>query len=189
MAHRKDRQRLWEEILGVANEDLRELEAELAEREDANEDDAYYQAFALWVEARTRLVGASDLEHVRGVCDLAARARAVLAGVLEETPCCFFDPVHGPSARPVLFAPDGGSMKRVLACSACAQALDQGRMPALRKAPVNGFPTPYWRCPAHAGYYGRDAATLDALLPDDTIGVFDWLYELIDLTVPSYMQW
>lgn len=139
MAHRKDRQRLWEEILGVANEDLRELEAELAEREDANEDDAYCQAFALWVEAQARLVGASDLEHVRGVCDLAARARAVLAGVLEETPCCFFDPVHGPSARPVLFAPDGGSMKRVLACSACAEALDQSRMPALRKAPVNGF--------------------------------------------------
>jgi hypothetical protein len=104
-------------------------------------------------------------------------------------PPCFFDPVHGPSARTVVFAPDGGEMRQVSACDACAEEVDAGRAPALRRTIVDGRPQPYWRSPVHAGYFGRRGDTLDDLVVvaatpsfGGSIGLFDWLDDLLDPT-------
>ena len=53
---------------------------------------------------------------------------------------------------------------------------------------VGGDPQPYWRSPAHAGYFTRWGSSLDALETVSGGGVqradggrFDWLDDLIDL--------
>ena len=86
------------------------------------------------------------------------------------------------SARDVGFAPSGGAMERVPACAACATEVDAGRAPARRSVKVDGHSVPYWRDPAHVGYFGRTGETVDDLVVvaekrrgDQSIGVFDWL--------------
>jgi hypothetical protein len=105
-------------------------------------------------------------------------------------PACFFDPAHGPSERQVVFAPDGGEMRQVSACDACAEEVDAGRAPQLRRTIVDGRPQPYWRSPVHAGYFGRRGETIEDLIVavvaapsySGSIGLFDWLDDLLDPT-------
>jgi hypothetical protein len=176
------------EVRRIAEDDLRAVADALAELEGAREDDAYYAAVALHQHAEERLAVAKTLADLRAVAALAARARGTLAGDAEAAPC-FFDPAHGPSARAVLFAPDGGALRQVRACGACAEEVDAGRAPALRRAIVNGRPQPYWRSAVHGGYFGHRGHTLDDLLVTtpglgtDGLGWLDWLDDLLELVV------
>jgi len=145
----------------VAREDLR-LVAEAIAALEADGGDRYYEAVGLHQRAEERLATAKALEELRAVARLASEARRALAGGGAEEPC-FFDPRHGPSARDALFAPEGGALRPVPACEACAEELDAGRVPPLRRVLVDGRPQTYWRSPAHAGYAGRGGG-LDDLL-------------------------
>jgi hypothetical protein len=185
---RRQRQRktLWREIRRIAENDLRAVADALAELERSREDDAYYQAVALHQRAEEQLAVAQTLADLRAVAGLAARARGALAGD-QESPPCFFDPAHGPSARAVLFAPDGGAMQQVRACGACAEEVDAGRAPPLRRVIVGGRPQPYWRSSVHGGYFGHrgntieDLAVMTASVGGDGLGLFDWLEDLLEL--------
>jgi hypothetical protein len=159
---RKGERQLLEEIKRVAGDDLELVAEEIAAREDDG-GDGYFEAVGLHQRADERLATAKTLEDVRAVARLAGRARQALTGAEDAVPC-FFDARHGPSARPTLFAPEGGALRPVPACEACAEELDVGRMPPLRRVIVDGRPQPYWRSPAHAGYAGRGGESLEDLL-------------------------
>jgi hypothetical protein len=151
-----------DEIRRVAGEDLALAGEQIAARE-VEADDRYYAAVGLHQRAEERLATAKTLEDLRAVARLASEARRTLAGGGAEQPC-FFDPRHGPSARDALFAPEGGALRQVPACEACAEELDAGRVPPLRRVLVDGRPQPYWRSPAHVGYAGRGGGGLDELV-------------------------
>ena len=158
---RKARRQLLDAIKRVARDDLDLVTDELAAREEDGGDD-YYEAVGLHQRAEERLATAKTLSDMRAVARLAGRARQAVAGAEDAAPC-FFDARHGPSARPSLFAPEGGALRPVPACEACAEELEHGRVPPLRRVIVNGRPQPYWRSPAHVGYAGRGGASLDDL--------------------------
>jgi hypothetical protein len=153
---------LLEEIKRVADNDLALVAEEIATREDEG-GDGYYEAVGLHQRAEERLATAKTLEDARAAARLAGRARQALAGFEHAAPC-FFDPRHGPSARLTLFAPEGGALRPEPACEACAEELDRGRSPPLRRVMLDGRPQPYGRSPAHVSYAGRGARSLDDLI-------------------------
>jgi hypothetical protein len=163
---------MLEEIRRVAQDDLAHVAMELADLEHTAEDqDAYYHAVGLHHRAEELLPSIQSVEDARAVAKYAADARRAIAAVRrgiaidDHAAPCFFDPRHGPSARDGLFAPEGGALRPVPACEACAEELDAGRLPPIRRVLVNGHPQPYWRSPAHVGYAGRGGnTTIDDLI-------------------------
>jgi hypothetical protein len=170
---------MWREVVRIARNDLEHVANAIVELEPAVESDAgeardaYYRAVGLHARAETELRAARVLADVRGVAARAndARyaihcARAWLAGREPDPEMgpCFFDPAHGPATRSVVFAPDGGAMQSLRGCAACAEEFDAGRVPPGRRVIVDGRSQPYWRSPAHCGYYGRGGETIDDLV-------------------------
>lgn len=145
----------------MASEDLLVVAEQIAARE-AEGGDRYYEAVGLHQRGEERLATANTLDELRAVARLASEARRALVGGGAEQPC-FFDPRHGPSARDALFAPEGGALRPVPACEACAEELEAGRLPPLRRVLVDGHPQPYWRSPAHVGYAGRGGGFEDLI--------------------------
>jgi hypothetical protein len=191
---RRAKKALLAEVRRVAAADLAQVAEELRVLED-DAGDAYYRAVGLHARAESGLATASTLAELREVARLASDARYELAcvragEVLPERPACFFDPVHGLSARMVVFAPGGGAMESVPACDACAEEVDAGRAPPSRKVMLDGRPQPYYRSPAHVGYYGRAGETLDdlpatrlAATPAADLGLFDFVGDWLDPSV------
>jgi hypothetical protein len=200
----RQRRALWREIRRVARDDLDQVAASIVALESAAEAhaearDAYFLAVALHAEAEQRLAVARTIPELRAVAAAAARARHQIACARswleaghppEDSVACFFDPAHGPAERTAVFAPDGGRMQQLKACAACAEEIDAGRAPPMRKVIVDGRPQPYWRSPAHAGYFGTRGDSLDDLLPlagvqnvaGAGLGLLDWLDDLLELT-------
>ena len=164
--------------------------------------DAYYTSVALHRDAEGKLMVAKSLDDLRATARLASRARGEIAAARAwlrgEEPAsamslCFFDPAHGPAHRSALFAPDGGKLQQLAACDACAEEVDAGRAPAMRKVMVNGYPQPYWRSPAHAGYYGNGSNSLDDLVEIAMMGAgLDLLGDvsggLLDVLIDAVFQ-
>jgi hypothetical protein len=173
--------------VAIAREDLAELEARLAVREEELEDDPYYEACGLHIDATEQLGRAGTLAGIRAVGALARRSRAILAATNETAPACMFDPAHGSAVGLVRFAPGGGEMERVPACAPCAGAVADGHVPAIRMATVDGRPQPYWRSVACSGYFGTTGQDLDdiVVVPEHAIGLFDWLPELLAFADPT----
>jgi len=71
----------------------------------------------------------------------------------ERRPPCFFDPTHGPSASDVAWAPPGGQVRQVPACTACALQLASGYQPDSRMVGVGQSQQPYWSAGATYGSY------------------------------------
>jgi hypothetical protein len=193
VSRRNAEKELWREILAVAGLDLDELASEIEALEGAAEGDAYYLAGGLHAQAQLELAKAQTLAGVRAIAGLAddARHQAACALAGEDVPrraACFFDPAHGRSDRAVAFAPSGGAMERVPACDECAEAVEAGHAPALRRVKRDGRSVPYWRDPAHIGYFGRTGTTVSDLLvveeptrrrTESGIGLFDLLDDWI----------
>jgi hypothetical protein len=177
--NQRQRARLRDEIVRLAradldavSEDIAALEAEI-DTAHGPARDAYYAAVALHRDAESKLRVAVTLDDLRAAARLSGRARVQIAAarawlVGDEpspvTSLCFFDPAHGPAPRLAAFAPEGGAMRQLPACDACAEEVDAGRAPPMRRVMVNGYPQPYWRSPAHAGYYGYRSGSLGDLL-------------------------
>lgn len=196
MTDRRAKKAILAEVRRIAAADLAQVAEEIRALED-EAGDAYYRAVGLHARAESQLTTASTLAELREVARLASEARYEMAcaragETLPERPGCFFDPAHGLSARVVLFAPGGGAMESVPACDACAEEVDAGRAPPSRKVILDGRPQPYYRSPAHIGYYGRAGETLDDLLArslvsapvgDLGLGLFDVVGDWLDPTV------
>jgi hypothetical protein len=179
---------LWREIREVAARDLAELDEEIGALGAVC--DEYYLAGGLHAQAEERLADAESLADVRAVAELAAAARhqldcGVAGAEVPRRARCFFDPGHGRAERGAEFAPSGGRLERVAACSACGATVDAGRAPAMRTVIRDGRRFAYWRDPAHIAYFGHEGVTLsDLVVADDKrplragdqgLGVLDWL--------------
>jgi len=98
-----------------------------------------------------------QLEAVAGALEEGrwhmSAAQALLAGRQppERRAPCFFDPRHGPSTRDVEWAPPGGTLRKVPACEADAQAVERGQEPASREVLAGGRSVPYWNAPPYFG--------------------------------------
>ena len=86
-----------------------------------------------------------------------AVAKAELAGEQppERRAPCFFDPRHGTSVRDVAWSPDGGALRDVPACAACALRVERGEEPESRQVVAGGRAMPYWAAgPGFGSYFG-----------------------------------
>jgi hypothetical protein len=78
---------------------------------------------------------------------MAAANRAVTDG---EQPPCVFNPVHGPAAAEVEWAPGGGARRRVPVCADDAERLRAGDQPLVRMVTTEDGTMPYFA--AHGRY-------------------------------------
>lgn len=141
----------------LGDEGRQDLQAALDHYEEAK----YAAAAMTKPDDAVKVTSALDEGRWRVAC-VAAR----LAGepLPDHRPPCFFDPRHGLSVSDVPFAPDGGAVRDVPACQACATAVADGYIPATRMVEAGGVAQPYYNSgPAYAGYtsgYYRSNADL-----------------------------
>jgi hypothetical protein len=134
----------WEQdraaMAGVLREDLATLRTRLASSPGAGD---HLRA----AEEATERFAANEnwAENLRAAT--AAMARAVADG---EHPPCLFNPVHGPSAAEVEWAPGGGARRRVPVCADDAARLRSGTAPLVRTVSTDEGVVPYFA--AHGRY-------------------------------------
>jgi hypothetical protein len=98
------------------------------------------------------------------------------AAAADEQPPCIFNPVHGPAAAEVEWAPGGGARRRVPVCADDAARLREGNPPLVRTVHSDEGVVPYYA--AHGryvdwllGWYdGFDPYLTARLLAGTTIG-------------------
>jgi hypothetical protein len=154
-------------------EDARALEARVALRgASPAAAEAYASALRCYERAEPGCDRARSPEELEPVTAAIAegryelvRARALLDGrePPERRAPCFFDPRHGPAKRQVEWSPDGMSPRRVAACAADAERVEQGFEPDVRRVLVGGRAIPHWEAPPsfdpwRRGHYGAAAA-------------------------------
>ena len=89
-------------------------------------------------------------------------ARAVLDGrpipAPEETALleglCAFDPKHGRAVREMPVVTPTGNEAEVPVCATCAEGLEQGQMPDVRRVSQRGMAVPYWQGAGAFGFGG-----------------------------------
>jgi hypothetical protein len=89
-------------------------------------------------------------------------ARAVLDGrpipPPEETALleglCAFDPKHGRAVREMPVVTPAGNEAEVPVCATCAEGLEQGQMPDVRRVSQRGMAVPYWQGAGAFGFGG-----------------------------------
>jgi hypothetical protein len=92
----------------------------------------------------------------------AVSARAVLDGrplpPPEETALleglCAFDPKHGRAVRDMPVVTPSGNEAPVPVCASCAEGLEQGRLPDVRRVYQRGRAVPYWQGAGSLGFGG-----------------------------------
>jgi len=152
----------------AARDDLATFAADARALEPAAASPAAAEPYRAALQAYERAELACDRAHspedlrlvaatlVRGRDELA-RAAALLDGG-EPPPArrpCFFDARHGPAAREVEW-----DSRRVAACAADAERVEEGAEPDVRHVLVDGRPVPYWDAPPEfrpwiEGQYGE----------------------------------
>ena len=167
-------------------EDLRALDLDVEmPGADPRAKEHYVHAMDCYQRASSGLDRAArldDLEPVTAALEegryalACARARLANGELPERRPPCFFDPRHGPSARDVEWAPEGGVVRKVPACETDAARIEQGIDPVAREIMVEGRMTPYWNAPFYyrpwiGGYFGAfGAAFLPGMLMGSMLG-------------------
>ncbi len=92
----------------------------------------------------------------------AVSARAILDGrpvpPPEETALleglCAFDPKHGRAVREMPVVTPTGNEAEVPVCATCAEGLEQGEMPDVRRVSQRGMAIPYWQGAGAFGFGG-----------------------------------
>jgi hypothetical protein len=92
----------------------------------------------------------------------AVSARAILDGrpipAPEETALleglCAFDPKHGRAVREMPVVTPTGNEAEVPVCATCAEGLEQGQMPDVRRVSQRGMAVPYWQGAGAFGFGG-----------------------------------
>jgi hypothetical protein len=144
----------WEQerraMAEVLREDLRVLHDRLATRADAGG-----AADSAGAELRTAeqaldrfAANESWADNLRATTTALGRANQAMTGT--DQPPCLFNPVHGPAAAEVDWAPGGGVRRRVPACARDAARLREGSPPLVRMVPTDEGVVPYFA--AHGRY-------------------------------------
>ena len=131
----------------LGDEGRSELEAALDKYDEARKVTATMSR----PEDASKVTAALDEGRWRVAC---VQARIAGEPLPERRAPCFFDPRHGQSVEDVQWAPDGGAMRDVPACAACALAVKSGANPNVRMVEtVGGRSQPYWNSGReYAGY-------------------------------------
>lgn len=131
----------------LGDEGRSELEAALDKYDEARK----VTATMTRPEDASKVTAALDEGRWRVAC---VQARIAGEPLPERRAPCFFDPRHGQSVEDVQWAPDGGAMRDVPACAACALAVKSGANPNVRMVEtVGGRSQPYWNSGReYAGY-------------------------------------
>jgi hypothetical protein len=146
-----------EDLIALAD-DVQKLEEPVESKQGAKDEyakalDSYDKATRSFDRARQP----KELEAVTSALEEGryhmAAAQAIVEGRQppERRAPCFFDPRHGPSTRDVEWAPPGGTVRKVPACEADAQAVERGAEPASREVLAGGRKVPYWSAPPYFG--------------------------------------
>jgi hypothetical protein len=165
-----------EEVREVALDDLVALGDDLRALDldvempgvDPRAKEDYVRALGCYERATADLDRARRPQDLEGVSTALEEGRFAMASAKarlegreppEHRRPCFFDPRHGPSEKDVLWAPPGGALREVPACSVDARRVEQGEDPMVREITVAGGRRPYWDAPPHyggwaGGYYG-----------------------------------
>lgn len=170
----------WEQdraaIAVVLREDLQVLQARLATLATGSP-----EADSVGAELRTAKQAADRFaanenwaDNLRASTIALGRANRAVAGT--DRPPCLFNPVHGPAAAEVDWAPGGGARRRVPVCADDADRLRAGSPPLVRMVPTDEGVVPYFA--AHGryvdwllGWYdGFDPYLTARLLAGTTIG-------------------
>jgi len=156
----------------AARDDLASFAADARELEPAGTSPAaagaYRAALAAYERAELACDRARSPEDLRLVASTLVRGRnelaraAALLGGEEPPPArqpCFFDARHGPAVREVEW-----DSRRVAACEADAERVEEGGEPDVRHVLVDGRPVPYWDAPPEfrpwiEGLYGGTVST------------------------------
>jgi hypothetical protein len=158
------------EDITVLGEELQSLDLDLAGRPlDPGAHADYQRALDSYEAAKTAgdaISRPEDLKHVAEILEdgryaiACVRARVAGEALPTRRPPCFFDPRHGPSVEDVPYAPPGGAVRDVPACSLDAERVRVGAEPDIRKVMVGAQRVPYWQGgrayqPYAAGYFGH----------------------------------
>jgi len=101
-------------------------------------------------------------DNLRAATTAMGRANRAVAGT--DQPPCLFNPVHGPAAAEVEWAPgSGGARRRVPVCADDAARLRDGAPPLARMVPTDEGVVPYYR--AHGRYVDWLLGWYDGLDP------------------------
>ena len=168
-----------DDLIALAD-DVQRLETRV--RGNPNAQSAYdraVQAYGDASQAFDRARTPKEMSSVAQSLDEGRYEMAVAQAALDGRPAparrdpCFFDPRHGPSVRDVLWAPPGGSPRKVPACAADAQRVEQGLEPETREISYGGRMVPYYYAPPmFGGYFG---GFLPGLLVGELLGgPFGW---------------
>ncbi|GII90929.1 LPXTG cell wall anchor domain-containing protein [Sinosporangium siamense] len=174
-----------EEDVTKFGEEITELDVEVRLLGAGAEHQADWQhALDSYEKAKSELTAVKHPQEIRNVTTALEDGRYALACVkarVEKRPLperrapCFFNPQHGPSSRDVRWAPPGGTLRDVPACSADAEAIEQGFDPQMRTVMVNGQRRPYWEAgpayqPYASGYYGGFGDVMSMMLVGTMLG-------------------
>jgi hypothetical protein len=150
-----------DDLIALAG-DVQRLETEVEAKPEAKAAyDKAIQSYGDASDAFDRARTAKELSKVSRALEEGRYEMAVAEAALAGKPAparrepCFFDPRHGPSVRDVLWAPPGGSARKVPACEADAERVERGEEPATRQIAYGGAMIPYYAAPpVFGGYYG-----------------------------------
>jgi hypothetical protein len=168
-----------EDLIALAD-DVQRLETEVAGNQGAQAAyDRAVQAYGAASQAYDRARTPKEMSAVAQSLDDGRYEMAVAQAALEGKPAperrppCFFDPRHGPSVRDVLWAPPGGSARKVPACEMDAERVEHGEEPETRQISYGGQTMPYYYAPPmFGGYFG---GFLPGLLVGELLGSpFGW---------------
>lgn len=132
-------------IAAVLREDLQVVRARLA---DATADAAAADLRAAEQAADRFAANENWADNLRAATAAMGRVNRAVAG--GDQPPCVFNPVHGPAAAEVEWAPGGGARRRVPVCADDAARLRTGGQPLVRMVTTEDGTVPYFG--AHGRY-------------------------------------
>lgn len=127
-------------------------------------DETWSLARAAAVRADTAIATAKEPEDFTAVCVELAIGRQALAHlesavlddvITEPSPCCFFNPNHGPADAVVAWTTDSGEKVRVPSCAADAVRIKSGAKPFARTFPDGEGRSPWWLAGEPAAVWAR----------------------------------
>jgi hypothetical protein len=129
----------------------------------------YDEAVLAYGEARDAMPTAQTapaLQTLEGTLERGLRAAVSARALLDGRPIpppeeaalleglCAFDPKHGRAVREMPIVTPTGNEAEVPVCATCAEGLEQGQMPDVRRVSRRGMAVPYWQGAGAFGFGG-----------------------------------
>jgi hypothetical protein len=157
--------KLADEDVTLLGEELRRLDAQVAEHPlDADERADYQVALDAYEAAQRTVKGIRKPDDISAVTDTLATGRYAIVCVQsrvrgepvpERRVPCFFNPQHGPSTTDVVWTQPKVGTRTVPACAQDAARIRAGQEPEVRFVQFHSRRVPYWEAGAAVAPYGH----------------------------------